>query len=207
MSRDVAPVLSAQLRAQSLVLSDDQVALMARWVELLLEHNRRTNLVGTTTVDRACDELVVDSLQALPLLQAWPAGAGARAVDIGSGAGVPGIPLAIALPQLRWHLVEPRLKRAEFMDHCRRTLPLANVTVSRDHMEDLSAGWDLSVSRAVFAPDAWCESGLGLVRSGGAVLVWTNGRDWRPAQGRAVGSRSYRLADGRERSVHLVTGA
>lgn len=205
MARDVASTLSERLRTHGLVVADDRVELMARWVELLLEHNRRTNLVGTTTVDRACDELVVDSLQALPLVQAWSAAADKRAVDIGSGAGIPGVPLAIALTDWTWHLVEPRLKRAEFIDHCRRTLGLANVTVSRDRLEDLTTGtWTLSVSRAVLAPDAWCETGLGLVSGSGAVLVWTNGGEWRPDHGWPCSTRHYRLADGRERSVHLV---
>ncbi len=184
----------------------------AAWVELVLDHNTRTNLVGVKDVDRASDELVADSLQVVPLLRRL-ATTPSWAVDIGSGAGVPGMVLAIALPEIRWTLSEPRRKRAEFLETARAALGLTNVDVVQKRVETMARQpWDLAVSRATFPPDKWFECALELVGfQSGAVAVWTNDGPFRPsaklAPGVSTASVDYDLASGRRRTVTLVAPA
>jgi 16S rRNA (guanine527-N7)-methyltransferase len=97
----------------------------------------------------------------------------ARVIDIGSGAGFPGIPIAIGRPDLHLTLVEPRAKRAAFLRHVARTLPLANVEVLEKRAENLSqAGWDVATTRAVGTPASL--TGLSsLLQPSGLLLAWT----------------------------------
>jgi 16S rRNA (guanine527-N7)-methyltransferase len=96
----------------------------------------------------------------------------ARVVDVGSGAGLPGLVLAIARPDLEVTLVEPLLRRVGWLEEVTRDLDLANVAVVRSRAEDLPAAWaDVATARAV-APLAkltqWC---LPLVKPGGLMLA------------------------------------
>lgn len=194
----------------ALVEQSGLTAQCAAWVELVLDHNTRTNLVGVKDVDRAADELVADSLQVVPLLRRLPK-MPTWGVDIGSGAGVPGMVLAIALPEIRWTLSEPRRKRAEFLEAARVALGLKNVDVVQKRVETMPRQpWDLAVSRATFPPDRWFECALDLVGfQSGAIAVWTNDGAFQPpaalAPGAHAASVDYALASGRTRTVSLVS--
>src|SRR3954464_2135823 len=94
-----------------LTLSDEQHALLARYLDLLLDANQRMNL--TRIADRAAAEIqhVGDALTVLPFL---PKDAH-KLIDVGSGGGVPGIPLAIVRPDARVTLLESTQKKARFL--------------------------------------------------------------------------------------------
>ncbi len=73
-----------------------------------------------------------------------------KILDVGSGGGLPGIPLAITLPESEFVLVEARRRRSNFLRHCVRHIPLHNVTVVNDRAEHLAEGaFDIALSRAV----------------------------------------------------------
>jgi 16S rRNA (guanine527-N7)-methyltransferase len=101
---------------------------------------------------------------------------GESVVDVGSGAGLPGIVLALARPDIDVTLVEPLARRTSFLDECRTALHLDNVAVYRGRAEDAGTvaavgGADVVVSRAVASLDklaAWC---LPLLRPGGRMLA------------------------------------
>ncbi len=94
-------------------------------------------------------------------------------VDLGSGAGLPGIVLALLLPDVRVTLLEPMLRRVEFLGECVRSLGLGNVSVLRGRAEDLSGrlAADVVTARAVAPLDRLAVLALGLVRPGGTVLA------------------------------------
>jgi 16S rRNA (guanine527-N7)-methyltransferase len=96
----------------------------------------------------------------------------ARVADVGSGAGLPGLVLAMARPDLEVTLVEPLLRRVAWLEEVTKELDLANVAVVRSRAEDLPTEWaDVATARAV-APlaklTAWC---LPLVKPGGLMLA------------------------------------
>ena len=168
-----APELWKALGARAGVeLDDRQIALLSRYIDLLFEANRRMNL--TRIASRADAERlhVADSLTLLPHL---PNGPHALA-DVGSGGGVPGIPLAVARPDARVMLVEATKKKAAFLDEAVRALGLANVTVDARRAEDVANSdgrerFDVAVARAVATLDWLAEWCLPLVKVGGRMLA------------------------------------
>lgn len=93
--------------------------------------------------------------------------------DVGSGAGLPGLVMAIRRPDLTLTLVEPLLRRTGFLDEVVRTLELPNVTVVRSRAEELHGRqhFDVVTSRAVAPMDRLARWSLPLVRSGGLFLA------------------------------------
>ncbi len=156
----------------------EAVGPLAKYCALLRHHGSRTNLVGTLEPERIVAELVLDSLRLLPLLGAESG----RVVDIGSGGGIPIVPLLIALPEWRGVAVEPRARRAAFLATVRRALLPERLTVVRGRLVDgvidgehAETPFDLAVSRAVFAPQEWVRLAEPLVCSGGEIGAWCTG--------------------------------
>ncbi len=111
----------------------------------LLEWNRIHNLTGAKTPQEV-QANIEDALGILPYLPDNIQ----TALDIGTGAGFPGLVLAIAMPQTRWILVEPRKKRAAFLSYVKSLLGLDNVEVKMARIEELKPQKvDLITSRAV----------------------------------------------------------
>lgn len=154
-------------------LKPEQHAQLNQYLDLLTEANQRMNL--TRIVDRASAELlhIADSLTLLPFL---PPGA-VRIADVGSGGGVPGIPLAIARPDAHFTLIEATKKKALFLTETVATLQLSNVRVHADRAEEsgqysgLRAKFDAAVCRAVGTTDWIAEWCLPLVKVGGKMLA------------------------------------
>jgi 16S rRNA (guanine527-N7)-methyltransferase len=101
----------------------------------------------------------------------------ARVLDIGTGGGFPGVPLAIARPDVRMTWLEPRGKRAAFLKHIARTIPVENAEVLIDRLENLpDARYDAATSRGV-AIDKEIFRQMGFLRPGGDLLLWTTTPD------------------------------
>lgn len=188
--------------AASLTLDPEAIEPLEAFVALLAKHGARANLVGTTDRDRIADEIVVDAVRMAPLLT-QSVGPRGRLVDIGAGAGIPIIPLLLAMPN--WHgvAVEPREKRRSFMLFARRELGIRDrFDIADGRLEDtgvlisdppLELGFDAAVSKAVFEPDEWVHRVRPNVRPGGAIGVWLG--------------ESTRLADPPTREVKYTTGS
>lgn len=140
---------------------------------LLMEHNERMDL---TTVPEAEMPLrhYADSLL---VLKYGLISQQARLIDVGSGAGFPGLPLAIARPDLQVSLLESRRKRCEFLQTVIDDLALANVQVLCGRAEDLALpphreAYDVAVARAVAPLNLLAEYLLPYARIGGRALCW-----------------------------------
>jgi 16S rRNA (guanine527-N7)-methyltransferase len=163
-----ADALGVQLGAEALDRLSQYVDELERW-------NERSNLVGEHDRRALIDRHVVDSLAAVPLLRR--AGESLRIADAGSGAGLPGIPLALALTPREMVLIEPRRKRASFLRAVRRVLPDAALTVFEGHAEDLAAGdargtFDAVVSRAALPDESLSKVASELLRADGLVIAY-----------------------------------
>ena len=170
-------------------LSDEQHALLHRYLDLLLAANQTMNLTRIT--ERPAAELhhVADALTLLPFL---PRDAHALA-DVGTGGGVPGIPLAIVRPDATFLLIEATKKKAAFLRRAVEALGLGNVEVTEQRAEEVGLSdrretFDVAVARAVATMNWLAEWCLPLVRKGGKVLAMKGPKvaDELPAAGRAV---------------------
>lgn len=126
-------------RALGVSCQPEALARLGRYYEELCRWNRKTNLVSARATPEALLELhFLDSLTLLPVVdEQLLKREHTRLLDIGSGAGFPGLVLAAARPALSVHLVEPRAKRALFLRHMTRTLAAKNTRVHEKRCEEL----------------------------------------------------------------------
>lgn len=166
------PSLAEGLASLGLELDADRQARLLGYRDELARWGRIHNLTSVLDPERMVSVHLLDCLVLLPLLR------GERIADVGSGGGLPGIPLAIAQPDLRVTLIEPRTKRAVFLDHVSRHLGLANVIVERCRVEELSRGegFDTVVTRAFGSLAEFAAAAGRLCRRGGCLLA-AKGRD------------------------------
>ena len=143
-------------------------------VRLLLAWNEAINLTAITDPAAVARLHVADSLAALPLLQHLPL---ATVLDLGSGGGFPGLPLAAVMPALRVTLVESVAKKAAFLETAVAALGLsARVDVVNARAEALLPGvWDVVLARAVGGLAELIELSLPLLAPGGSLLAWKRG--------------------------------
>ena len=167
-----APPLAEGLAALGLELGDEAQQRLLAFRDELARWGRVHNLTAVLEPAEMIPVHLLDSLALLPLLR------GRAIADVGSGGGLPGIPLAIADPGLALTLIEPRTKRAVFLDHVARHLGLANVKVERCRAEDLQAGacFDTVVTRAFGSLAEFVAAAAHLCRPGGCLLA-AKGRD------------------------------
>ena len=120
-AEEFAAILRARSPLFSVIIDSRQQERLAAYLALLDRARRSTNLTGPLPPEALADH-ALESVFGRPLLPD-----GARVVDVGSGAGFPGIPIAITRPDTTVTLVEPRRKRREFLGAVRASPPLANV--------------------------------------------------------------------------------
>lgn len=140
------------------------------YLDLLAHWNRAFNLTAIRKRQEMVPRHLLDSLAVLPYLH------GGTLADIGSGAGLPGIPLAIARPDMAVTLIESNGKKARFLREAVRTLPLANVTVEQTRVQDATGSFDTVTARAF--------SGLADMLVWGGHLMAPEGH-WLALKGRA----------------------
>lgn len=163
-------ILRERLTGFGLVLSELELAGMATYLSELDLWRRKFNLVGNLSGEELGDH-ALESLLASRLIVH-----GERVIDVGSGAGFPGLPLAIARRDLRVTLVEPRAKKCAFLRHIARLLELANVTVFEGRVEEVGGQTFEAVTTRAFGEIAvWMRDG-GLLEPGGRLLAWTTNR-------------------------------
>lgn len=145
------------------------VEALGRYLALLLEANKLVNLTAITDPAEAWTRHILDSLTLVQVLVELPAGA--RVVDVGSGGGLPGLPLAICMPLLRFTLLEATAKKAAFLRHAVAVLGLKNVEVAAMRAETAGRDdrhrerYDAVVARAVGAVRVLVELTVPLARS------------------------------------------
>ncbi len=185
-----------------LTLTPSQIALLDRHLALIAEWSGRLRLTGVRTPHAAAEVLV---LRTLPVLHFLPADG--VILDLGSGAGVPGVAVAVTRPRARVVLVEPSQKRAGFLEIVLRDLQLANAEVVSARAETLGRTpehrerYDAVTARALAPLRVLVEYALPLLRLGG-VAVFSKGKG---ASGEvAAASAALRLLGGTA-EVHPAT--
>ena len=145
---------------------------MLDYLGLLEKWNRAYNLTSVTGIGEQVVWHLLDSLS----IARWLGGS--SVVDVGTGAGLPGVPLALAHPGLRFTLVESRAKRVRFLDHVCRELSLENVEIRHSRAEDfrVTGGFDTVVARALAALPKLVSVTGHLLAPGGIILAM-KGRD------------------------------
>jgi 16S rRNA (guanine527-N7)-methyltransferase len=158
-------------------VTPEQTASLLQFADLLIRWNQSINLTGARSVDTVLVEHYPDAFALAKRLDGP-----ARLVDVGSGGGLPALPLALLRPHLVIRLCEPIAKKAAFLRTAIRELKLADRValearraeeLADELEEDASPQFDVATSRATFAPEAWLALGRRLVRPGGRVFVLT----------------------------------
>jgi 16S rRNA (guanine527-N7)-methyltransferase len=171
-------IVAAGAARLGLALDQQQLDQLARFVALLLDRNQKLNLTRIVEPDEVERRHLLDSLTcALPVRDRLAAGQIGRCIDVGSGGGLPGIPLAIAFPGLQTTLLESVGKKAAFLRDAASELGLDRVVVRAERAEDAARapgerdGYDLVVARALAPLPAALELCLPFARPGGVVVL------------------------------------
>lgn len=160
--------LAEGLSAMDLALPDGARGRLAAYIELIAKWNRVHNLTAVREPGQMVALHILDSLSVLPHLE------DARTVlDVGTGAGLPGIPLAIARPDLRVTLLDSSHKKASFLTQAKAELGLANVEVACERVEQWKPAhtFDAVVSRAFSDLADFVSQAKHLVAPGGLMLA------------------------------------
>jgi 16S rRNA (guanine527-N7)-methyltransferase len=176
-------LLELELPRWNLTAPATAVAALARFLAELDRWRRRVNLTGRLSPS----ELVSHSLESVLGARFLPEGA--RVVDVGTGGGFPGVPLALWRPDLEVTWLEPREKRAAFLRHVARTIPLENARILVARQEDLPReSFRFATSRALTSePGVWADAPF--LKPGGALLLWSTISEKRVADLAAHGLR------------------
>jgi 16S rRNA (guanine527-N7)-methyltransferase len=150
-------------------LSDAQLELLSDYLDLLLRWNARVNLTAVRDPNNIVTRHFGESFFAARHL--LPASGTLRAVDLGSGAGFPGLPLKMFTPTIALTLVESNQKKAAFLKEATRALGLMNVNVYAGRAEDFSSTADLVTLRAVDRYERALETAPRLVAPGGRLAL------------------------------------
>jgi 16S rRNA (guanine527-N7)-methyltransferase len=162
--------LTAGVAALGLATSDAQRAQLVAFLELLAKWNQTYNLTAIREPERMITHHLLDALAVLPQL---PARGGLRILDVGSGGGIPGIPLAIARPD--WHvtLVDSNHKKMAFGTQATIELKLRNVVARAERVEALTpdAPFDIVISRAFADLATFAATSARHVAPGGMLVA------------------------------------
>ena len=163
-------LLAEGLRSLGLSLSRDACAKLVDYVALLGKWNRTYNLTAIREPARMVTHHLLDALAVLPHLPQDPR---LRVLDVGTGAGVPGIPLAIARPEWNVVLVDSNRKKAAFVTQAAIELSLPNVRVIAMRVEDLQleSPFDVVISRAFAGLTTFAEASAGHLAPNGKLYA------------------------------------
>ena len=159
--------LRSGLEQLALPLEDAQLDNLLGYLALLVKWNRAFNLTAIRDASEMVSKHLLDSLSIAPLLQ------GERFLDVGTGAGLPGIPLAICFPHRHFDLLDSNGKKTRFLQQAIAELALTNCTVHRSRVESsgLNACFDGILSRAFASLADMAEACGPLLKPGGTLLA------------------------------------
>lgn len=138
------------LDAQKLSVDDACLHKLVKFVEMLDKWNKVYNLTAVRDKNLMLTRHILDSLTLLPYIENSK-----RVADLGSGGGLPGIPLAICYPKIHFTLIDSNSKKTRFLTHAINTLQISNATAIHSRIEDYQpvSLYDCLISRAYASPD------------------------------------------------------
>ncbi len=159
----------AQLLHPFIQLDESRLRAISIYIDLLLKWNARINLTAIRDPDEIVQRHFGESLFAAKhlLKQKWPQ----TAIDLGSGAGFPGVPFAILAPDIQVTLIESQQKKAAFLRELVRVLELRNTRVFNDRAENYEETADLVMLRAVEKFEQVLPMALRLIKQGGRIAL------------------------------------
>lgn len=179
-AEEFAPLLDGAA-ALGVRLTPEQVMLFARYREELLDWNRRVNLTAITAPSLVLTRHFLDALTVTLALSPRERAQPLRVIDVGAGAGLPGLALAIFAPHWRVTEVDSVGKKTRFMEHAAATLGLESVTVLTARAEDMAREpahrerYDLCVARGLAPLRVLAEYTLPFCRVGGLLVAMKKG--------------------------------
>ncbi len=190
-----------------ITVGEKQAQQLKTYMDYMLEYNKHTNLTAILDPEGFIMKHFVDSLSLLE--EIGPVEEGTSLIDIGSGAGLPGIPLAIMLPQLNVVMVEATGKKVNFINSAIELLGLSNAKAVWGRAEELSGvgkemreAYDISVGRAVASLPVMIEYCSPFTKKGGRLLAMKGPRtDMEPGWNRAAQELALEYCQMREISL------
>ncbi len=173
---ETSPVahLEAWCHKQGLDWNDRAAARFERYLSLILRYQKQTNLTGFSSANALVDGLMIDTLQLLRVLV--PQG---PLVDVGSGAGVPAVPIKILYPDVEMHLIEPRTKRYAFLGLVVRELGFTGMHLHNGRVEQTPlSGIRTAVSKAFAPPAQWLSLCKDWAKDGASVAGYFSLQDY-----------------------------
>ena len=165
--------LGKNARHWGIELSDTQLAQFDVYKNELLQWNAKTNLISENSSQEIITRHFLDSLTAMQFIQK----PNARIIDVGCGAGFPGLPLKIALPSLELYLLEINRKKVSFLKHIIRLLNLSDTFVLHERVENIiktdlwKEKFDILISRATFKLSELLPQGECFLAPGGELIA------------------------------------
>ncbi len=126
--------------------SQEQINLLSQFELMIKEWNEKINLISRKDIEHLTEHHVLHSLAIGKVIRFIP---GTRIIDVGTGGGFPGIPLAIMFPEVQFHLIDSIGKKIFVVNHIVEALSLQNVTATQTRAENVKEKFDFVVSRAV----------------------------------------------------------
>ena len=192
-SHDLEPIAPSEaflgkIAEFGIVLDESEIQQLGRYLAALMDVNTRTNLTAIRDEAQAWDRHIFDALTLVAVLNELPEAEGRKKIiDVGSGGGLPGIPLAIAMPDVDFVLLDATKKKTDFIEHCAEWLGLSNVSVINGRAETLGQdkgtkvlqgytgghreSYDGAMARAVGKVAMIAELTVPLIKVGGLVVL------------------------------------
>jgi 16S rRNA (guanine527-N7)-methyltransferase len=148
MRAELVASLRSGLNNLSLMLTDAQIAQLLDYLELIGKWNKVYNLTAVRQPAEMLTHHLLDSLAVIRPLRRQTAGQPVNLLDVGSGAGLPGVVIAICCPEIRVDCVDTVAKKAAFVQQAAAMLALANLRGVHERVENLSGPYDVIASRA-----------------------------------------------------------
>ncbi len=173
MREDLARLLVQAAAEMGILLEEKQVLLFTHYFQELIAWNKKINLLSRRSSE---DVLLTNAIDSLTALRSISRKDGAL-LDLGSGGGFPGIPLKIALPELKVTLLESSRKKTSFLKHITRMLPLPETMVIHDRVENLlgneafKEAFDVVISKAAFKLPPFLSWGTFFLNPGGVLIA------------------------------------
>ncbi len=159
--------LDSGLQRLGIALSDAQQETLIAYLRILEKWNRAYNLTAVRDIGQMVERHLLDSLAVLPLIR------GRRCIDVGSGAGLPGLPLAVASPPTAWTLLDSSAKKTRFLIQAVAQLGLSNIKVMQSRVERYTPAppFDTVTARAFSPLGALLRETAHLLATGGQVVA------------------------------------
>ncbi len=176
-------LLEEGCRQLSIPLTASQLSQFARFYQELITWNQKFNLTGITDLQEVQTKHFLDSVVSLPLItemvqETVPPSRAPHCIDVGTGAGLPGIPLKLVAPSFHWTLLDGTGKKITFLRHVIEQLGLTGIEVVQGRAEEIGrnngyrAKFDIVTARAVAPLNTLVEYLLPLVATNGLVMIY-----------------------------------